>query len=97
MTPRKAQDSYELLVDGVPVKFSEAPKGIKVSTYTFHTLLKSYENSWGTMVTFRTARTSAAKETPLTSKRGAFPFPQCSSGYFKRVGTREIATMFWPA
>ena len=98
MIQRKAQDSYELHVDGVSVKFSKAPKGIKVSTHVFHTLLESYENSWGTMVALRTARTSAAKETSLlTSKRRAFPFPQCSSGYLKRVGTREIAAMFWPA
>ena len=57
--------SCELLVDGVPVKFSYAPNGIKVSTHTFHTLFEAYENSWGTMVTLRTPRASAAKETSL--------------------------------
>ena len=68
--PRKAQDSYELCVDGVSMKFSKAPKSTEVSTHIFHTLLESYENSWGTMVTFRTVRTSAAKETSsLTSSR----------------------------
>ena len=32
------QDSRELLVDGVSMKFSYAPNGISVSTHTFHTL-----------------------------------------------------------
>jgi len=67
---RKAQGICELDVDEVSMKFSKAPKDIKVSTHAFHTLLESYENSWGTMVTLRTARTSAAKETYLlTSSR----------------------------
>ena len=57
------QQSYELLMDGVSMKFSYTPNGIKVSTFTFDTLFESYENSWGTMVTLRTPRTSAAKET----------------------------------
>ena len=57
------RDSRELLVDGVSMKFSYATNGIKVSTHTFYTLFESYENSWGTMVTIRTPRTSAAKET----------------------------------
>ena len=61
--PRKAQDSYELRVDGVSMKLSKAPKGTEVSTHIFHTLLESYENSWGTMVTFWTVRTSAVKGT----------------------------------
>ena len=66
---KKAQDICELDIDGVLMKFSKAPEGIKVSTHVFHTLrLESYENSWETMVTLRTARTSAAKETSsLTS------------------------------
>ena len=42
---RKAQDIYELDIDGVSMKFSKAHKGIKVSTHVFHTLLESYENS----------------------------------------------------
>ena len=32
------QDSYELLMDGVSMKFSYAPNEIKVSTHTFHTV-----------------------------------------------------------
>ena len=66
------QDSYELLVDGVSMKFSSyyAPDDIEVSTHVFHTLLESYKNSWGTMVTLQTQSTSAAKETFfLTSNR----------------------------
>ena len=58
----------ELLVDGVSMNFSYTPNNVMVSTHTFHTLFESYENSWGTMVTLRTPRTSAAKETSsLTS------------------------------
>ena len=59
------QDSCELLVDGVSIEFSYTPNDIKVSTHTFHTLFKSYENSWGTMVTLRTPETFVAKETYL--------------------------------
>jgi len=60
------QGSYELLVDGVSMEFSYAPNDIKVGTHTFHTLFEeSYENNWGTMVTLRTPRTSAVKETSL--------------------------------
>ena len=62
---RKALDICEIDVDGVSMKFSKAHKGIKVSTHDSHTLLESYENSWGTMVALRTAGTSAAKETSL--------------------------------
>ena len=32
------QDSYDILVDGVSIKFTYAPNDIKVSTHTFHTL-----------------------------------------------------------
>ena len=56
--PRK-YGSYE--IDGVPGNFSAAPDGIKVSTRAFHTVFEPYENSWGTMVTLRTPRNSAAK------------------------------------
>ena len=59
-------DNCELLVDRVPMEFSYAPNGIKVTTHTFHTLFKSYENSWETMVTLWT-RLSAVKETSLLS------------------------------
>jgi len=61
----KKEKCCELFVDGVSVKFSYAPRGIKVSTHTFDTLIESYENSWGTMVTLRTPGTSATKETSL--------------------------------
>ena len=66
---RNAQDICELDVDGVSVKFSKAPERIKASIlHIFHTVLESYENSWGTMVALR--RTSAVKETYLlTSSR----------------------------
>ena len=57
---------YGLRVDGVSMEFSPAPEGVKASTHTFHTLFeKAYESSWETMVTLRTPRTSAAKETSL--------------------------------
>jgi len=36
------QDSCEVLVDGVSMEFSYTPRGIKVSTHTFHTLFESY-------------------------------------------------------
>ena len=63
---RKVQASYEVLhADGVSMTFSRAPESIQVSAHVFHTRLESYANSWGTMVTFRTARTSAVKETYL--------------------------------
>jgi len=64
---RMAQGICELNVDGVSMKFSKAPEGIKVSTHIFHTLrfVESYENSWGTMVSLRTMGPSAAKETSL--------------------------------
>jgi len=39
------QDSYELFVDGVSMKFSYAPNDIKVGTRTFHILSVSYEKS----------------------------------------------------
>ena len=59
------QDSCELLVDGVSMKFSYAPNNMKVGTHAFHRLFESYENSWGTTVISLTPRTSAAKETFL--------------------------------
>ena len=53
--------SYEL---------DEVPSDIRVSTQAFHTVFEPYENSWGTMVTLRTRRNSAARETSLlTSTR----------------------------
>jgi len=56
--------SYE--IDGVPGNFSVAPDGIKVSThYAFHVMFEPYENSWGTMLTLRAPRNSAAKELSL--------------------------------
>jgi len=90
------QRSRELLVDGVSMKFSYAPNDVKVSTHTFHTLFETYEDSWGTMVTLRTPRTSAAKETSLLSthflqKRTSF---QCSTKYLNGVDTRERATLW---
>jgi len=63
--PSKQRISCELLMDGVSITFLHAPFDIKVSTHTFHTLLESYKNSWETMVTLRTPRTSATKETSL--------------------------------
>ena len=55
-------------IDGMPGKFSVAPDGsIKVSTHAFHTVFAPYQNSWGTMVTLRTPRNSAAKETSLST------------------------------
>ena len=62
------QHSYELLVDGVSMKFSYAPNDIKMSTHAFHTLFESYRNSWGTMITLQTLRTSAPKETSSSGK-----------------------------
>jgi len=46
MIPIPDGDWRELLVDGVSMKFSSAPNGIKVSTHTFHhVLFESYQNS----------------------------------------------------
>ena len=66
---RKAQNIYELDVNGVSMKFLDAPEGIQVSTHVYPSLLESYGNSWGTMVALRTARSSAAKETSLPTLR----------------------------
>jgi len=60
-------DSYQ--ISGVLSNFSVAPDGIKVSIHTFH-MFEPHESSWGTTVTLRTRRNSAAKETSLlTSSR----------------------------
>ena len=92
---RKAQDVCELDVDGVSMKFSQVPQNIKASIHIFHTLLESYENSWGTMVALR--RTSAVKETYLLTssrflRRGALL--QGSTKYLIRIGTGAV---FGPA
>jgi len=63
--PRKPYSCDSLFVDGVSMTFLYVPNDIKVSPHIFHTLFESYENSWGTMVTLTTPRTSAAKETSL--------------------------------
>ena len=55
--------SYE--VGGVRGNFSAAPDGIKVGIHAFYAVFEPYESSWGTMVTLRTPRNSAAKETSL--------------------------------
>ena len=52
-------------INRVPGHFSAAPDGVEVSTYTFHTVFESYENSWGTMVTLQTPGNSVEKETSL--------------------------------
>ena len=58
-------------MDGVPMKFSRYPSTlsydikVRVHTHAFHTPFESDENSWGTMATLRTPKTSAAKETSL--------------------------------
>jgi len=84
--------SVEIFVDGILRKFSYARDCIKVSTYMPFTLFESYEDSWGTMVTLRTQRDSAVKETSLLisshilSRRTS---PQGSTKYLKGMGTRE--------
>ncbi|KIM59806.1 hypothetical protein SCLCIDRAFT_982325 [Scleroderma citrinum Foug A] len=50
---------------GLHINFLHAPNGIKVSELAIQTVFEPYENSWGTMVTLRTARNSAAKGTSL--------------------------------
>ena len=62
------QPDYELVVDGVPMRFPYSPSDIKVSTHTFHTLFEPYKNSSGTMATLvalHTLGNSVAKETSL--------------------------------
>ena len=94
--PSTKQHTCELLVDGVSMKFSYAPDHIKASTHTFHTPFESYENSWGTMVTLRTPRTSAAKETSLLTfdhflqRRTS---PHGGTNYLNGVDTRERETL----
>ena len=93
--PRNVEYSREIRVDGVSMKFSGAPDYITVSIQISHTLLESYESSWGTMVIFRTARTSAVKETYLlTSSRflQGRALPQGSTMYLVR--TRTITALF---
>jgi len=59
---RKYSDSE---IDGMPGNSSVAPDGIKVTTHAFHVMFEPYENSWGTMLTLRAPRNSAAKELSL--------------------------------
>ena len=67
LDPSRKYSGYK--IDGVPGNFSVAPDGIKVSIHTFH-MFEPHESSWGTTVTLRTRRNSAAKETSLlTSSR----------------------------
>ena len=65
MIPVRPRKHPGFKIKGVPGIFSETLSGIKVSTHAFHTVSEPYENSWGTMVTLRTPRNSAAKETSL--------------------------------
>ena len=87
------QRGYEVLVDGVSMKFLRSPSDIKVSsTHTFHTLFESYESSWETMDTLRTMRTSIAKETSSLNSSHFLQnrtSPQRSTKYPKWVSTRE--------
>jgi len=84
----KWRDRFPLLVDGVSMNFSPAPNGVKASIHTFHTLLESYENSWGTMVTSRIPRSSTAKETSLPTSGHLFQrqtSPQGNTKYIKSI------------
>ena len=86
--------SCELLVDGVPTKFSDAPSDIKVNTVIVHILFESYENSWGTMGTLRTLGTFAAKETSFLTSGHCLQrrtSPQGSTKYLIGVDARERA------
>ncbi|KAL4065644.1 heterokaryon incompatibility protein-domain-containing protein [Scleroderma yunnanense] len=47
MIPHWATYTYTLLVDGVPMYFSQAPEGIKVSAHTFPTLVKLLQAQLG--------------------------------------------------
>jgi len=88
--------SCELFVDGVSMKFSYAPNDMKVSTHTIDTLFEAYENSWGTMVTLQTPRTSATKETSLLTSSYYLQRRTSSQGrtkYLKGMGTQERVTL----
>jgi len=62
--------SHTVTIRGVLANFWAAPDGIKVSINALRIMFEPYENSWGTTVTLRTPRDSAAKETSLpTSSR----------------------------
>ena len=90
------QDSYELLVDGIPMKLLYAPNGIKVSTHTFDTLVKSYKNSWETMVALQSLRASAAKETSLLTPSHFLQrqtSPQGSTKYLNGMDTGKRAAL----
>ena len=83
--PRKYH-SYE--TNGIPTNFLTAPDGIKVSTHAFHTVFEPYENSLGTMVTLRTPRNSAAKETSLLTSSRFLQWPISLPGsmeYLQRI------------
>jgi len=82
------QCTYGLLVDGVSIEFSYTPRGIEVSTHTFHSLFESYEDSWGTMVTLRTPGPSATKGTSFLDVLS----PIGSTEYLECVETRERTT-----
>ena len=65
---QRKYSTYE--IKGMLGNFSDVPDGMKVSIHAFYTVFEPYENSWGTMVTLRTPRNSAARETSLlTSSR----------------------------
>ena len=76
--------------EGGPSNLLDAPDGIKVSSYAFHTIFEPYENSWGTMVTSRTPRNSAAKETSLLMSSHFLWRTSGSTSYLFVVGWPRI-------
>ena len=77
-------------IDGVDSSFLDAPDGIKVGTHSFHTMFNPYENSWGTMVTLRTPRNSAAKETSLLTSSHFLWRTSGSTNYLFKVRRSRI-------
>jgi len=84
-------NSYELALDGVSMKFSLAPNGIKVSMLTFYALSEAYKNSWGIMATLHCPRSSNVKETSLLTLSQLLQSSlQCNTEYLERLGTQHM-------
>lgn len=84
-------NSYELPVDGVSMKFSQAPDGRKVSMLTFHALFEAYKNSSGIMATLQSPGASNMKEISLSHLfLGQSPL-QGSTEYIERLSTHHMS------
>jgi len=77
-------------IDGGPCNFLDASDGVELSTHAFRTLFEPYENSWETMVTLQTPKSSAAKETSLLTSNRFLWQTSGSANYLMKVGWAQI-------